>query len=59
MVSPESNRSWRRPVSGNLQRLRSTHPNVILELLMRARPVDLKRGEADLAIRSGPSLMRL
>lgn len=30
------------------------HPGLSLELLSGARPVDLKRGEADLALRSGP-----
>jgi len=42
--------------SANLERLRSAHPHLTLELLTGARPVDLKRGEADLAIRSGPVL---
>jgi DNA-binding transcriptional LysR family regulator len=40
--------------SANLERLRKTQPQLTLELLTGARPVDLKRGEADLAIRSGP-----
>jgi DNA-binding transcriptional LysR family regulator len=30
------------------------HPGIALELVSSARPVDLDRGEADLAIRSGP-----
>jgi DNA-binding transcriptional LysR family regulator len=34
------------------RQLPSTH--LTLELLTGAKPVDLKRGEADLAIRSGP-----
>lgn len=40
--------------SANLERLRTAHPQLILELLTGAKAVDLKRGEADLAIRSGP-----
>jgi DNA-binding transcriptional LysR family regulator len=40
--------------SANLERLRKAHPQLTLELLTGSRPVDLKRGEADLAIRSGP-----
>jgi len=40
--------------SANLGPLRSTHPQLILEFLTGAAPVDLKRGQADLAIRSGP-----
>jgi DNA-binding transcriptional LysR family regulator len=32
----------------------AAHPDVILEILGSSRPVDLKRGEADLAIRQGP-----
>jgi DNA-binding transcriptional LysR family regulator len=30
------------------------HPGLLLEIVSGARPVDLKKGEADLAIRSGP-----
>jgi DNA-binding transcriptional LysR family regulator len=37
-----------------LARLRAHHPGVSLELVSGARPADLKKGEADLAIRSGP-----
>ena len=37
-----------------LTRLREAHPQLTLELLTGSRPVDLERGEADLAIRSGP-----
>lgn len=40
--------------SANLERLRTAHPQLTLELLTGAKVVDLKRGEADLAIRSGP-----
>lgn len=40
--------------SGELARLRDAHPQLTLELLTGSRPVDLLRGEADLAIRSGP-----
>jgi DNA-binding transcriptional LysR family regulator len=40
--------------SSNLERLRAAHPQLTLELLTGSKPVDLKRGEADLAIRSGP-----
>jgi DNA-binding transcriptional LysR family regulator len=32
----------------------AAHPNIVLEILGSSRPVDLKRGEADLAIRQGP-----
>ncbi len=35
-------------------RLREEHPALILETIIGGRPVDLKRGEADLAIRIGP-----
>jgi DNA-binding transcriptional LysR family regulator len=37
-----------------LSRLRETHPAICLELVSSARPVDLEKGEADLAIRIGP-----
>src|SRR5262249_8164818 len=40
--------------SENLERLRHTHSHLALELLTGAKPVDLRRGEADLALRSGP-----
>lgn len=40
--------------SENLLHLRRTQPRLALELLAGAKPVDLRRGEADLAIRSGP-----
>lgn len=40
--------------SANVGRLREAHPQLTLELVTGARTVDLKRGEADLAIRSGP-----
>jgi len=40
--------------TAHLARLRAAQPQLTLELLTGARPVDLKRGEADLAIRSGP-----
>jgi DNA-binding transcriptional LysR family regulator len=40
--------------SANVARLREAHPQLTLELVTGARAVDLKRGEADLAIRSGP-----
>jgi DNA-binding transcriptional LysR family regulator len=38
----------------DLAQLRKERPELSLELLSSARPVDLKRGEADLAIRIGP-----
>jgi DNA-binding transcriptional LysR family regulator len=37
-----------------LAQLRDQHPKLSLELLSGARAVDLKRGEADLALRVGP-----
>ena len=40
--------------AGSLERLRADRPGLALELLGSARPVDLKKGEADLAIRVGP-----
>ena len=40
--------------SAELARLRAAHPQLTLELLTGAQRVDLQRGEADLAIRSGP-----
>jgi DNA-binding transcriptional LysR family regulator len=39
----------------HLPALRDEHPGLVLELVSGARPVDLKKGEADLAIRSGPA----
>jgi DNA-binding transcriptional LysR family regulator len=38
-------------VSGGLLEVRSAHPDLVIELLSDNRPVDLTRGEADLAIR--------
>jgi DNA-binding transcriptional LysR family regulator len=38
----------------HLDRLLAAHPGVALELLSGSRPVDLRKGEADLAIRTGP-----
>jgi DNA-binding transcriptional LysR family regulator len=40
--------------SAALGELRAAHPEIELELLSGSRPVDLKKGEADLALRSGP-----
>jgi DNA-binding transcriptional LysR family regulator len=40
--------------TGGLAQLGRDHPGVALEIVSGARPADLKRGEADLAIRSGP-----
>lgn len=40
--------------TADLARLRAAHPQLTLEFLTGAKAVDLKRGEADLAIRSGP-----
>jgi DNA-binding transcriptional LysR family regulator len=37
-----------------LPKLARTHPGVSLELVSGARSVDLRRGEADLALRAGP-----
>jgi DNA-binding transcriptional LysR family regulator len=37
-----------------LARLRQARPHLVLELVSGARPVDLKKGEADLALRNGP-----
>lgn len=37
-----------------LAKLCTDHPGLSLELVSGSRPVDLKKGEADLAIRSGP-----
>jgi DNA-binding transcriptional LysR family regulator len=37
-----------------LAKLRAEHPEIALELVSGARPVDLTNGEADLALRSGP-----
>ena len=42
--------------TSNLARLRATEPQLTLELLTGAKVVDLRKGEADLAIRSGPVL---
>lgn len=38
----------------DLARLGREHPEVILETISGGRPVDLRRGEADLALRVGP-----
>lgn len=40
----------------NLAQLRAAYPQLTLELLTGAKVIDLHRGEADLAIRSGPVL---
>jgi DNA-binding transcriptional LysR family regulator len=40
--------------TSQLETLRGAHPQLTLELLTGAKPVDLHKGEADLAIRSGP-----
>jgi DNA-binding transcriptional LysR family regulator len=39
---------------GALATLRAAHPQVSLEIMSGARPVDLQKGEADLALRVGP-----
>src|SRR5262245_34604598 len=43
-----------RMFSENLAQLRNDHPEISLEVLSGSQPIDLKNGEADLAIRSGP-----
>ena len=43
-----------RMFSENLEQLRRDHPEISLEIVSGSRPADLKSGEADLAIRSGP-----
>jgi DNA-binding transcriptional LysR family regulator len=40
--------------TAGLAQLCAHHPGLSLELVSGSRPVDLKKGEADLAIRSGP-----
>lgn len=40
--------------TANLAQLQAACPGLSLELLSSSRPVDLKKGEAELAIRSGP-----
>ena len=40
--------------TAGLAKLRAEHPEIALELVSGAQPVDLKNGEADLALRSGP-----
>jgi DNA-binding transcriptional LysR family regulator len=40
--------------SAGIAQLCRDHPGLALEIVSGARPVDLKKGEADLAIRSGP-----
>jgi DNA-binding transcriptional LysR family regulator len=40
--------------TSELAKLRTKHPEIALELIGGARPVDLKNGEADLALRTGP-----
>ncbi len=44
-----------RLVQGGLLDLRTTHPSLELEVLGGNRPVDLARGEADLAVRVSPT----
>jgi DNA-binding transcriptional LysR family regulator len=39
--------------TARLDRLQREHPGISLELLSGSRPVDLKKGEADLAVRTG------
>jgi DNA-binding transcriptional LysR family regulator len=41
-------------LSSSLDLLREEHPDISLELISGARPIDLRKGEADLAIRAGP-----
>lgn len=41
-------------ITQHLAQLRQDHPGVSLELLSGSRPVDLKKGEAELALRVGP-----
>jgi DNA-binding transcriptional LysR family regulator len=40
--------------TAKIGQLREEHPELSLELVSGSRPVDLKKGEADLALRSGP-----
>jgi len=40
--------------TAGLSELRRNHPQISLEIASGSRPVDLKNGEADLAIRAGP-----
>jgi DNA-binding transcriptional LysR family regulator len=40
--------------TSSLATLRAAHPRVSLEIMSGARPVDLQKGEADLALRVGP-----
>jgi DNA-binding transcriptional LysR family regulator len=40
--------------SEKLAELRRDHPEISLEIMSGSRPVDLRSGEADMAIRSGP-----
>ena len=44
-----------RVLSPQLVAFQAKHPNITIELLASSRMVDLKSGEADLAIRQGPS----
>jgi DNA-binding transcriptional LysR family regulator len=41
-------------ITARLAALHHDHPDVTLELLSSSRPVDLKKGEAELALRIGP-----
>ncbi|HWQ37910.1 MAG TPA: LysR family transcriptional regulator [Burkholderiales bacterium] len=41
-------------LSGRIAQWRRENPEIAIELLSGSRPVDLKRGEADLALRMGP-----
>lgn len=41
-------------ITARLSELHKDHPDITLELLSGSRPVDLKKGEAELALRVGP-----
>ena len=45
---------WANLFAGEIAQLQRDQPGVSLELVSGARPADLKKGEADLALRSGP-----
>jgi DNA-binding transcriptional LysR family regulator len=46
-------------LSPHLGEFQARHPSITLEVMSGSRPVDLRRGEADLAVRTGPATTRI
>jgi len=45
-------------VTDQLGEIRSRHPQLVVEVIADVRPLDLARGEADLALRLGPTVQK-